>query len=127
MIDQLNAEHDRVRAAAARIEAFLDAPEAPRDPAFARLRWTLARELATHLATERHIYPKVRAKLRGDALYRGIDRELDDDLGRHMADWTVAAIEADWLRYRREARLLLRRLRRRMQYEETALFPLLAA
>lgn len=126
MIERFLCEHDRVRDAACHIEVFLEAPTAPVDPAFARFRWTLARELATHLATERGAYPAVRSQVRGDAIYRGIDHALDQDLARHAADWSIARIEAEWAGYRREARLLLRRLRRRMTYEETVLFPLLA-
>lgn len=125
MIDRLLREHDRVRDAASGIEAFLEAPAAPVDPVFAKLRWTLARELATHLATERGAYPAVKAQVRGDAIYRGIDHALDQDLAQHAIVWTIARIQADWAGYRREARLLLRRLRRRMTYEETVLFPLL--
>lgn len=125
MIDRLLRDHDRVRAVVDAIDLFLDADSAPVDPAFAQLRWTLARELATHLAAERSTYPTVKAQARGEAIYRGIDHALGADLAMHAAEWTIARIEADWSGYRRNARLLLRRLRRRMTYEETVLFPLL--
>jgi hypothetical protein len=125
IVDRLLRDHDRVRATADAIDQFLDEDSVPVDPAFARLRWTLARELATHLAAERTTYPAVKAQARGDAIYRGIDHALDADLAAHAAEWTIARIEADWSAYRRNVRLLLRRLRRRMAYEETVLFPLL--
>lgn len=116
-------EHDRVRAILDRLDLHLDRPAAPVDPEFARLRWTLARELATHLASERGSFPALRTGLRGDALYRGIDHALGQDLANHASTWTVVRIAADWPAFRREARLLARRLRRRMTYEETVLFP----
>lgn len=125
-IERLAADHDRVRATVAGLEDFLMADTPPADPAFARLRWQLRRELAAHLAVERRAYPIVRERLRGDAIYRGIDHALDEDIARHSAEWSVARIEADWMTYRRSARLLLRRLRRRMTYEETTIFPVLA-
>lgn len=125
-IDRLSADHDRVRATITGLEAFLAGEKPPADPAFARLRWQLRRELAAHLAVERHAYPAVRGRLRGEVLYRGIDHALDDDVAQHVAEWTAARIEAEWIAYRRAARLLLRRLRLRMAYEETVIFPMLA-
>lgn len=127
LIDRLRDDHDHVRATLDQLELYFDGAQAPTDMAFSRLRWALVRELATHLAVERTAYPGVTTKLRGSALYQGLDRALDADLASHMAGWTPSRIHAEWSRYRSEARLLARRLRRRMAYEESALFPVMAA
>lgn len=127
LIDRLLRDHDRVRDTLERLDRYLEADRAPTDLDFSRLRWSLMRELATHLAVERSAYPGVTAKLRGDTLYKGLDRALDNDLAAHMTHWIPARIHDEWGRYRSEARLLARRLRRRMHYEESALFPMMAA
>ena len=125
-LDRLHADHDRVRGILTGLEAYLLAATAPRDADFSRLRWSLARELSTHLAFERAAYPKITVQPRGPALYNGLDRTLDADLAEHMTYWTLARIHAEWIAYRVSARLLSRRLRQRMAYEENVLFPMLA-
>ena len=127
LTDRLMDDHDRVRATLTQLDDYLDGDRAPADMEFSRLRWSLVRELATHLAVERAAYPGVKASLRGDTLYRGLDRALDEDLSAHMGRWTPARIQGEWRHYRSEARLLARRLRRRMAYEESALFPIMTA
>jgi hypothetical protein len=52
--------------------------------------------------------------------------ELMRELSDHVARWTVGAIQDGWQSYRATARALLARLRRRMAFEEQAIFPLLA-
>lgn len=127
LIDRLQSDHDRVRAVLSQLDTFLDLDRAPTDMNFSRLRWTLVRELATHLAVERSAYPHVTQHLRGGTLYQGLDRALDEDLATHMAGWTPTRIQTEWRCYRSDARLLARRLRRRMAYEESALFPMMTA
>ncbi|KQT31310.1 hypothetical protein ASG29_15230 [Sphingomonas sp. Leaf412] len=125
-LDRHRADHDRVRAILTGLEAYLLAAAPPVDAGFSRLRWSLARELSVHLAFERTAYPKITSQPRGPALYNGLDRTLDADLGEHMTKWTLARIHAEWIAYRVSARLLSRRLRQRMAYEESVLFPMMA-
>lgn len=106
-------EHERIRAIAAALDGFLDAGAPPTDPAFARARWSLSREVSMHLARERCE--------QASGAPAGIDANLEVVLQDHMRQWTGGSIQAEWARYRIAARGLLHRLRRRMDYEDRGL------
>lgn len=124
MISRLINDHDRIRAILDRLEAFLLADAPPTSIEFPRLRWELMREMAVHLAVERSKLPGLSKS--HPKLYSQIDLGLDAALSDHVARWTVSAIQDSWHSYRMSARTIVARLRRRMAFEEQAIFPLLA-
>lgn len=127
MITQLTDDHDRIRAIAADLERYLDGDIAPGDRRFTQCRLELMRVLSTHLAFERYAIGNLEYRPRGRDLASGLDVALDQALRDHMLEWTGTAIHKQWDRYRAATRDLLTRLRARMRYEETAVFPALAA
>jgi hypothetical protein len=124
MIGRLKNDHDRIRAILDRLDIFLDGAAPPISIEFPRLRWELMRELSVHLAVERTKLPGLSKS--HPKLYAQMDLGLDAALSDHVARWTVGAIQDGWQSYRATARALLARLRRRMAFEEQAIFPLLA-
>jgi len=126
MLRRFVEDHDRLRSIIAEFDRHLKSSQAPTDVAFARLRWTLARQVAVHVALERRALPDMFARTATPDLYRGLDHDLDCELNRQMTEWTASAIEASWAEYRSITANLLARLRRRMVFEEKKIFPALA-
>jgi hypothetical protein len=127
MIEQLTQEHDRLHALADQLDCFLDAETMPTDPAFSRLRWTMLRQLSTHFAAERHALSPARNDPAIAGLFASLDSDLDGAIDAHMLEWSAARMQAAWPNYRSAARALLKRLRRRMRYEEGVLYPAITA
>ena len=121
MIDQLRNDHDRLRDLADRLDRFLDSDAPPIDPEFSQLRWILVRELSMHLASERAALEAWRAKSRGND--HDLDFELDDAFMQHIVAWSGATMSTRWKHYCESTRALLHRLRQRMEFEETSMFP----
>ena len=119
-------DHARIRKIVAALERFLQLERAPDEAAFARRRWELIREVSVHLAVEGRIITDMAKGIRLAPHLLQQDATLAAEVRTHMAEWTAAAIEERWPTYRRTTRALLARLRRRMEYEETSLFPALA-
>jgi hypothetical protein len=114
MIDR--DQHDSIRRIAARMDIFLAKPTPPDGDEFARLRWTLVRELSIHLAVERPALTTWLQRNAGRAAE--LDTDFDQVFAHHMATWSGANIHAAWADYRGVTADLLARLRRRMDYEE---------
>lgn len=124
MIAQLQDDHDRLRDLADQLERYLDGDTPPRDPHFAQLRWMLVRELSMHMAAERKTLAEWQAAsgASGEALDTGLDQAFTD----HVVTWSGATMGDSWNNYRTATQALLRRLRRRMAFEEARMFPALA-
>jgi hypothetical protein len=126
MLKKLKDDHDRLRAIIDALDEQLKTEEPSESSDFARLRWTLIRELCVHAALERRALPTLYASLAKPAFDSGLDHELDKALTSHMIEWGAIAIRDGWRDYRTAAAALLNRLRKRMTYEEATFFAALA-
>ena len=119
-VQRLQDDHARVLEIIRQLEPFLERDTAPVEPDFARLRWSLVRELTQHLAMERSV-------LSGGSHPGSAAAEYDGGFAatfnNHIARWTGAQVHDHWAGYSRAARTLLARLRRQIRHEETVLFP----
>ena len=125
MLDKLLDDHDRIRRLADDLGAFMTEDTAPVDPAFAQLRWTLIRELASHLAVEGQLITDAvrRKKITEGGRDDMFDLALADDVFDHVARWSDTALRADWPGYRRDVERILKRLHARMDREEAQSYP----
>lgn len=112
--------HGELRAMADRLEAYLHGDAPPQDAAFAHLRWMLVRELSLHLAGERAALERWQAEV-GQWAAR-LDLAFDDAFKQHVVKWSGASLSANWCRYCLETRALLRRMRKRMAFEDRTVF-----
>ena len=117
MIAGSNADHDRIRLLANRLDLFLVEERAPLGADFARQRWELIRELATHFALERASV-RARAATCDARTAQRLDVDLENVWRSHVVRWTGASVHADWREYRMATRALLSRIRMRMVWEE---------
>jgi len=127
MIPKFIHDHDRLRSIIDELDGYLKASRPPIDMNFAKLRWSLSRELAVHVAIERRALPDLFARTNTPDIYRSLDHSLDAELHEHMTQWTASAIDAAWDDYRAAAGNLLARLCHRMTFEEQKIFPALAS
>ncbi len=116
-IKRLTEEHERLRALADRLDAYLARAEAPQEAAFTQLGWQLVQELSMHLASER---AAMRKHAENDVEKRF---GLDEAFMQHIATWGATSVAAGWRNYVTETRRLLDRLRERMAFEEATIFP----
>lgn len=121
MTAHLPHDHHLLRDLSDRLERYLDRETPPQEPEFARLRWMLVREMTLHLATERAVLARWRGQV--GRMADRFDFALEDAFKQHVVAWSGATMIAIWPRYRIETRELLGRMRRRMDMEESAVFP----
>ena len=121
MTARLHHDHQALRAMADRLEAYLVGDAPPQDPEFSHLRWMMVREMTLHLATERAALARWQAD--SVELSRDFDFAFEEAFKQHVVKWSGASMISNWCRYCLETRALLRRMRKRMAFEERTLFP----
>ena len=128
-IDQLIKEHDYLDALAAELESCLSLPsDAASDAISIRARFSA--ELATHLAGEDSAIYGRSAASNDNRLIDEADqmqRELEAlriDWFAYLSEWTDDVIEGDWETFGIETRVMMARLRTRIQRENACLLPL---
>ncbi len=127
----LTNEHAELEALAARLLAQVRA-DRPRVDGLSALRWRLNHVLMVHLAQEDNLlYPALLAS-RDPVARRTAERfcEQMGDLGAsyraYNSEWTFDRVAADWRGFANATRTMMAALRRRIQREESKLYPLIA-
>ena len=128
-VQTMCAQHDALREVANLYRQHLAQP-GPDARSLADCRWKLIRLVTGHLAYEGlHLYPALyQAGGRDAAIARQMALEIEQlscALQCHVRDWTSVRIEAEWLAYREAATALIETLERRLDREESDLYPLL--
>ena len=130
MLTTLQAIHDESTKLVATMEQFTRAATPPARDALTSLRWQLTR---LHAKRRRllftTVYPALTNLSEPDA--ERVKALRDDDVvmmaasSRHIQDWTVERIYADWPGYQAAAATMLGNTRARLARERKILFPLL--
>lgn len=132
-LTDLYAEHWDLMEASDLLLRMLDRDARPLSHEIAAMRWQLSVMTEQHLAHERQV---VRRPLEqsDDPNARFLGRVYADELNelrrasaRHRARWNPAAIDADWAGYRAAATRRVAALKRRIEWEEREIFPVVAA
>ncbi|WP_187336682.1 hemerythrin domain-containing protein [Novosphingopyxis iocasae] len=124
MLAKLLDDHERIAQLAAELSDFIAEDAPPFTARFAQVRWNLARELSTHLAVETQILKEaLRQKILLESHANSLDLTLGEDLRQHIVRWPDPELRDDWFAYRQDLEALLTRLQRRVEREETRIYP----
>lgn len=129
-ITMLRQQHEHLEILADDLRRAVESP-APRRPAeFLYLRIKFAQVVSDYLVqAEASLSP--RSRWAGDARFRaaaaqlgGDNADLVESIEAYLDGWSLAKIEANWLRFRADTHAIINMVQRRMTKEELLLFPL---
>lgn len=127
-MEELRRQHADVMAIAAQLAAAVADETTPQS--VGALRWRLARRLLAHLAIEDdHFYPAMLSH--HDPAARATANRFQSEMGTlsaafttYMAAWTDLQIAEQWPRFCKDTLRILDALAKRVEQENTRLYPL---
>ncbi|GGB17921.1 hypothetical protein GCM10011380_04330 [Sphingomonas metalli] len=132
MLDRatLSAEHRALMDLAAELLGAIGQDRAEPER-IARIRWNMTRELLAHLAKEdKLLYPSLKTGQdpRASAMATRFAAEmgdLADSYRAYIANWSAERMAREWIAFGMETRRIMQALGKRIEREESVLYPMI--